>query len=214
MSVNNDDERHSPITLQSDQLNQQPEGRDAEAKLLLDCSEIADNYRDGKVTKARALATIYAKISEAVGTDCPRQLENSFESYVDIINSYSNQEAAAEKRGRSRSVSFDDALQTDARQQTDKCACRSSLSERSKTLDIDEATTPWGALAFSQQTGSTRVLSPSLRKTNDLICLYTSNVKGFRRSLLNSDGCPEFPESEWTNILSGRVVNLDVVFGG
>jgi hypothetical protein len=32
--------------------------------------------------------------------------------------------------------------------------------------------------------------------------------------LLNSDGCPEFPESEWTNILSGRVVNLDVVFGG
>jgi hypothetical protein len=76
MSADNDDEHHSPITPLSHQLNQQPEGRDRQVKLLLDCSEITDSYRDGKVTKVRALASIYAKISEAVGTDHPQQLEN------------------------------------------------------------------------------------------------------------------------------------------
>jgi hypothetical protein len=31
---------------------------------------------------------------------------------------------------------------------------------------------------------------------------------------INSDACPKFPDSEWTNILSGRVINLDVVYRG
>ena len=33
-------------------------------------------------------------------------------------------------------------------------------------------------------------------------------------SLLNDEDVPEFPDSEWTNVLSGKAINLDVVFSG
>jgi hypothetical protein len=39
------------------------------------------------------------------------------------------------------------------------------------------------------------------------------NPKGYKQSLTNSSNCPEFPDSEWQNVLAGRAVNLDVVFG-
>src|SRR5271155_5788463 len=34
------------------------------------------------------------------------------------------------------------------------------------------------------------------------------------RSLTNSPSCPEFPESEWKNIIGGKAVNLDAVLSG
>jgi len=38
--------------------------------------------------------------------------------------------------------------------------------------------------------------------------------KGTKCSLVNSPTCPEFPDSEWTNILAGRAINLDAVLSG
>ena len=32
-----------------------------------------------------------------------------------------------------------------------------------------------------------------------------------KHSLTNQPDCPEFPDSEWKNVISGRVVNLDAV---
>ena len=32
--------------------------------------------------------------------------------------------------------------------------------------------------------------------------------------LINSPSCPEFPDSEWTNVLAGCFINLDVVLTG
>jgi len=40
------------------------------------------------------------------------------------------------------------------------------------------------------------------------------NLKGMKCSLVNSLTCPEFPDSEWTNILAGRAINLDAVLSG
>ena len=35
-----------------------------------------------------------------------------------------------------------------------------------------------------------------------------------KSSLLNSFFCPQFPDSEWTNLLAGRAINLDHVISG
>ena len=40
---------------------------------------------------------------------------------------------------------------------------------------------------------------------------FSRDLKFTRSSLLNSAHCPQFPESEWTNILASRAVNLDHV---
>ena len=43
---------------------------------------------------------------------------------------------------------------------------------------------------------------------------YTINLKLAKAYLLNSGAAPEFPNLEWKSVLSGLVVNLDIVFSG
>ncbi|TFK38311.1 hypothetical protein BDQ12DRAFT_666497 [Crucibulum laeve] len=54
-------------------------------------------------------------------------------------------------------------------------------------------------------------LHPMLAKTRELLSNYMLNVKFAKTHLLNSAHCPQFPDSEWTNILSGHAVDLDQV---
>ncbi|TFK33546.1 hypothetical protein BDQ12DRAFT_615005 [Crucibulum laeve] len=54
-------------------------------------------------------------------------------------------------------------------------------------------------------------LHPTLAKTRELLSNYMLDVKFAKTHLLNSARCPQFPDSEWTNILSGRAVDLDQV---
>jgi hypothetical protein len=58
------------------------------------------------------------------------------------------------------------------------------------------------------------VLQDTLSKTLKLIEVYTINPKATKRSLVNEPDCPEFPDSEWKNVISGRAVNLDAVLSG
>ena len=55
------------------------------------------------------------------------------------------------------------------------------------------------------------LLSPSLRSTLELLELYVIDPRGTKCSLVNSPTCSEFLDSEWTNILAGRTINLDAV---
>ncbi|KAL1950137.1 hypothetical protein VTO73DRAFT_5260 [Trametes versicolor] len=44
--------------------------------------------------------------------------------------------------------------------------------------------------------------------------IYATDIKGTKLHLVNSVGAPEFPDSEWNNILLGQVVDLNRVFTG
>jgi hypothetical protein len=47
-----------------------------------------------------------------------------------------------------------------------------------------------------------------------MVLNYTADVKLTKWSLLNDKDVPEFLDSEWTNVLSRKAINLDVVFSG
>ncbi|KAF7318342.1 C3H1-type domain-containing protein [Mycena chlorophos] len=51
-------------------------------------------------------------------------------------------------------------------------------------------------------------------ETHRILCLLLSDPKAARRSVLMARNVPEFPDSEWTNLLGGKVVNLDVIVSG
>jgi hypothetical protein len=57
-------------------------------------------------------------------------------------------------------------------------------------------------------------LSDNLKSTLKSLDLFSIDLKSTRRSLTNSPGCPEFPDAEWKNVLTGRAVNLDAVLSG
>jgi len=57
-------------------------------------------------------------------------------------------------------------------------------------------------------------LRDTLAKTLKLIETYTIDPRATKRSLVNEPDCPEFPDSEWKNVIAGRAVNLDAVLSG
>lgn len=57
-------------------------------------------------------------------------------------------------------------------------------------------------------------LSPILRQTQTMLKLYSRDPKQAKSSLLLSGSCPQFPDTEWTNLLAGRAVDLDHVLSG
>ena len=57
-------------------------------------------------------------------------------------------------------------------------------------------------------------LSPSLAQTQASLENFSRDLKLAKVSLLNSPRLPQFPDTEWTNLLSGRAVDLDHVLAG
>jgi hypothetical protein len=53
--------------------------------------------------------------------------------------------------------------------------------------------------------------SPELRKTQDLIKLYTSDIRAAKLSILNTHCRPEFPDSKWDSVLRGKAIDLNKV---
>ena len=70
---------------------------------------------------------------------------------------------------------------------------------------------PWKISDFIHGATLSPSLSPSLSKSLELLKLYAIDPKGTKQSLINSPSCPEFPDSEWTNVLAEHTINLDVV---
>jgi hypothetical protein len=75
---------------------------------------------------------------------------------------------------------------------------------------LDLTALPWTI----QEASSNRQLSNELKKTRSILENISRDPKSAKSSLLNCFSCPQFPDSEWTNLLAGRSVNLDHVISG
>jgi hypothetical protein len=75
---------------------------------------------------------------------------------------------------------------------------------------LDLTALPWTI----QEASSNRQLSDELKKTRSILENISRDPKSAKSSLLNCFSCPQFPDSEWTNLLAGRSVNLDHVISG
>ncbi|KIK77949.1 hypothetical protein PAXRUDRAFT_17159 [Paxillus rubicundulus Ve08.2h10] len=57
-------------------------------------------------------------------------------------------------------------------------------------------------------------VSPELQHTTELLANWATDPKEVKQQFVNNPACPEFPDSEWNNIILGKPVNFDVVFSG
>ena len=58
------------------------------------------------------------------------------------------------------------------------------------------------------------MLLDELQKTLNLLQTYAKDLKFVKSSILTSLFAPQFPNSEWSNIIIGSMVNLDHVISG
>ena len=80
----------------------------------------------------------------------------------------------------------------------------------SKKPKLNESAYAWVA----ERKGKPTLLLENLSKSLKLLNVYTIDPKAAKHLLTNQPECPEFPDPEWKNVISGRVVNLDAVLSG
>ncbi|THH05031.1 hypothetical protein EW146_g10010 [Bondarzewia mesenterica] len=66
---------------------------------------------------------------------------------------------------------------------------------------------PW----LIEEKGVEKPLSESLEQTQIMLANFSSDPKFVKASIVNSAGCPPFPDAEWLHIVSGKAVDLDQV---
>ena len=175
--------------------------------VLAACDAVVNEFRAQKCSKPNALRSLQNILTKAIPND-EKSLDEAFGRYITIIENHEGLLSRAEKRGHrgpsnefagQRAAFFDDEEPMNE--------CEPPAAKRART---DESEFPWSVSGLIHST----VLSPSLDRSLKLLQLYAVDPKKAKRSLTNSPTCPEFPDSEWTNILAGRAVNLDHVLSG
>ncbi|KIK95373.1 hypothetical protein PAXRUDRAFT_140773, partial [Paxillus rubicundulus Ve08.2h10] len=53
-----------------------------------------------------------------------------------------------------------------------------------------------------------------LQHTTELLSNWATDPKEVKQCFINNPACPEFPDSEWNNIILGKPINLNAVFSG
>jgi hypothetical protein len=175
--------------------------------VLAGCDVILTEFRRGRITSGRALTEISDKLDEYRGD--AEATADAFDSFVAAVHEHTAGLRAAAKRGRARTPQADELRPRRAREEERVEGSVSDDERASKKPKPDESKYPW-VLAEEIEGAA---LSANLAASRDLLQLYSVDPKATKRSLVNSANCPEFPDAEWTNIIAGRAVNLNVVLG-
>ena len=166
---------------------------------------IVEGYRKGEIPKASAYVEIQSRLVGALRDDRART-DAAFGSFIVTIESHDAEVGAAVKKGNAIVL----AQRSPSPLVSDSDGHQSDEEPVAKKAKVDESAYAW----VSERKGKRTVLRDTLTKTLKLIEVYTIDPKGTKRSLVNDPDCPEFPDSEWKNVIAGRAVNLDAVLSG
>jgi hypothetical protein len=187
------------------------------------CTNIVQEFRTGSISKPKASWLLQRAIPHD-GVDEDRFL-SSYEPYFDMLDNFeryrnSNADRIGSVQQRlSGSPNGEPAAAEDQPNPTDVARpSKRPLSpqsgdeeEYSKRIRLDYDSLPWNEPEDFDLGPSS--LSPALQKTHTLLENFSRDAKRARSSLLNCNRpIPQFPPSEWLNLLSGNAVDLDHVF--
>ena len=173
-------------------------------EVLVDCNSLVEAYRKGEISKATVYIEIQSKLAKALSDDRGRS-DAAFGSFIATIESHDSEVAAAAAKGKAFNP-----LQRSPSSVISVSDAESDGERDAKRIKVDESAYAWVANRQHKRT----VLRDTLAKTLRLIEAYTIDPKATKRSLVNEPDCPEFPDSEWKNIITGRAVNLNAVLSG
>ncbi|KZT18446.1 hypothetical protein NEOLEDRAFT_1143417 [Neolentinus lepideus HHB14362 ss-1] len=188
------------------------------------CNDVIEKYRSGAIEKVDAILQLQATIPKSAESDA--QFKSAFTSYIAILDGADRARDAAAKRGQAAG-SGDNGDEEGGQNEPPRTDGDETASKRSRSYSgsegeddehdgrpskrsIDESRLPWVVDELLHPVE----LSRSLQLTREYLELWSTNSKRYKASLVNAARCPEFPDSEWSNIVEGKPVNLDVVFTG
>jgi len=189
-------------------------GPSPDADVTARCVEITERYRAGTITKVSAILELQMTIPcEVKGT----YLE-ALTAYLRVLNNFKCIRERVIPCGESRNREDDGEPGDDGGDERENIA-EPNKRQRSQSTEPDDGTTKRkidpSTFAWVIRDGiDPPSLSPSLLQTQAILKNFSRDPKFAKRSLLNSSRLPQFPDSEWTNLISGKAVDLNHVLAG
>ena len=137
--------------------------------------------------------------------DTPQdQIDTAIDTYIAMLDEHDNSRRdAAVRGGRSGTIENEDNERADQTESRRRRSESPNIRTPSKRRAPDESLFAW----LTNDEADTTVLTPSQELTRNLVQNHLLDLKSSKR-------VPEFPDSEWNNVLAGKAVNIDVVFSG
>jgi len=181
------------------------------------CTKIVEDFRLRRKDKISALLDIQASIPHKSLTDA--SFRSALKLYYQMLESFENfRDRSTQPQLRSDLGDSDvdshpeqpafDPAQTFTPQSSKRAhSVGSDEEEHPSKKKVNVSRFPWIGTELSLRS----VDESSLRATKAALENFARDLKFSKSSVINSLACPQFPESEWTNLLSGRAVDLDHV---
>lgn len=202
-------------------------------ELTAACSALVEQYRAGGLEKIDTFVKIQDLLNEyAAGEEGQTEslsVKQALKSYLGMLDNHDALRSAAFDRashtlrtsGTSDAGSDDegrrglpgDAVPPAARSLAGSKRARSPLTDGGDDAPnpkrrVDPGCFPW----VVRETINPTPLAPELQQTQRLLENFSRDLKFAKSSLLNSPCLPQFPDTEWANLLAGKSVNLDHVY--
>lgn len=204
---------------------------DTDQEVSKKCLDITERFHVRRISKVAAILELQRAIPGHDGTESEHTaFITALGSYIQILNSFKRLRAnAVASEGGAR---FEDGAEAEngrsegediprsPRSSAPSLAPRSHKRRRSSSSDSDDsggghrkcriniAELPWVAY---EALGVFAPLPPSLDKMQSILENISQDIKYAKASLLLTPHLPQFPDSEWTNVLHGRAVDIDHV---
>ena len=210
---------------------------DSGQSVNIQIDQVLKKFRNKAITKAKALSLVFLHLGIRSDQNEPEK-EKAFELYSNIIDSIST---LAAKRGTimsgSSGVSTRDSRPNDGEQQPvnldtsvdqqidervsnhsrrvnrdrgDESGGKSDEEDvwSNKRQRLKESDMPW----YEREVVARQTRNPSCQKSSQLLDVIGRDIKAVKRWVYTAQTAPSgFPDSEWTNILRGKPINLDHV---
>ncbi|KIY52474.1 hypothetical protein FISHEDRAFT_35332, partial [Fistulina hepatica ATCC 64428] len=183
-------------------VSQSPVGIQSEA--IAACESIVERFRVGEISKARALVEIEHHIpySGEFGD------EERLAAHSSAVESFLRKLDGFERiRGRSRRESDDEDEEDVARAGRKIDYTRLPWNTRKQPRTVE-------ASALSPAAVATNARSAPILRTVEILGDINVDLKRAKIDLLLSLDVPQFPESQWTKLLSGGTADFDQVLSG
>ncbi|CAL1707956.1 unnamed protein product [Somion occarium] len=182
------------------------------------CMDVVDEYKAGRLPKLSAIV----QIGQVLECYQDKPSESDLNSYVRLLVRSTEEDSIREDPTvadrTTRRIELPNEELRSLERTRDSSSIASSRSTLSFSDDEPEAKRQWpdpSKFAWAVDSAIKQSsLRPELGHTLSLLKQYAIDIKFAKSNLVNSSGAPEFPDAEWTNILSGKPVNLDHVFSG
>jgi hypothetical protein len=176
-----------------------------------ECNSIVERFRRGELDKY----TAYFLLAKAAICDNPKDTERLLSKVAPILDrevgialTPSVKRAHQHQGGREQVEAKANALLVNRRefQHLEEETPEYPAKRQRMTVELDLSN-----LVHPDNNRRLTEISPSLQRTVDVLASWSTDVEEVKRRFIIHPGCPEFPHTEWDNIIAGRPVDLGVV---